>query len=351
MKRCGMPLFAGQGFTLVELLLVIVLLSAVTLAAFDVAIEDRSQVRMEDTRARLGILRRAILGVETPAYGGELRLSGFVADNGRLPESVRDLLDISSYRERKGVQPVFSGALTNECLQTGAGHTFAGVSLLKGHRGNYLAGVARNQAFRDGWGNVGASADNLNFGWQVAPAFVTDTLTISSLGANNQPGGDSEAEIDQSMRVSPEDWRVSLDGWKVRLRYRDRSESGTNALSASGFDPALSDFGDLGLALLVFENEEGEGRWRQYRSAAADVGGNNCQGKTELYDGEECEIRFVAKSVCGGGGERENLVPLGRHLLVLTAKNYALPPEIHRIVREVDFFPGALQPGLTLELR
>ena len=322
--------------------MVVAILSAVAVASFGLIGEDRAQVRIEDTRNRLNVLRRAVLGVESPAYGGEMRLSGFVADNGRLPENLRQLLNgtglVGRADVRAGAPPALSASIDAECFQTGTGDSLGEPArLLKGHRGSYLSSVAQNGEFRDGWGNVDTvpADDAQNFGWEMEPPSdaTQQQLIIRSLGADNTRGQTTagiEAEVDQEMSIGPEDWTIPLDGWKVTLRN-------------AGSDPIVfHTTGPLGFTLMMFEL----GRWRQYRSHH-----NSCGAAVSLDSGASCEFTFAAKTICPASPndiEIDARVPLGRHLLVLTA-NHGLPTR--RVVTQVDFFPGTLPPKLVLEVR
>ena len=342
----------ASGFTLLELLVVVAILSAVAVASFGLIGEDRAQVRIEDTRNRLNVLRRAVLGVESPAYGGEMRLSGFVADNGRLPENLRQLLNgtglVGRADVRAGAPPALSASIDAECFQTGTGDSLGEPArLLKGHRGSYLSSVAQNGEFRDGWGNIALVGDRDNFGWQMELTTnvdgIVEGMSITSLGADNARGQTTagiEAEVDQTMSIGPEDWTIPLDGWKVTLR---NAGSGSLPIGAIDAPPSgVAHFDKLGITLMVFENTTGIplGRWRQYRSQD-----NSCGAVDSLAPGESCEFTFTNVTGCTNIPAR---VPLGRHILVLTA-NHGLPTR--RVVTQVDFFPGTLPPRLVLEVR
>jgi hypothetical protein len=276
-----------------------------------------------------------------------MRLGGFVADNGRLPVNVRELLAFAAdeLAANEGVIPVFDSTLDGDCLQTGTGTNPAlgeAARLLKGHRGNYLAGAANNGEFRDGWGNVGQSDDEDNFGWTVTPDAGTNGVAFASLGADNASGrtNDLLAEDDQTMTIVDADWRVPLDGWQVTVKNANLADSGATV--------NLGAPGELHAALLVFENVGTSGRWRQYKSYGGTCG-------TSLAGGESCQLTFADESVCTGGSIAAN-VPLGRHVLVLfkddgpLAKTYGVPANGYAVA-QVDFYPGTLPPPITLEVR
>jgi prepilin-type N-terminal cleavage/methylation domain-containing protein len=352
---------SSAGFTLIELLVVVAVLSAIALAASGLMLEDRARLRFDDTHNRLLVLRRAVLGTQTPVYGGtEIRLSGFVADNGRLPENLRELLEKpGGSAGQAGVVPVFSSTINDECVQTGAGtQTPLGEAarLLKGHRGNYLTETARDGVLRDGWGNVGQGDDAINFGWEFTSA--AGALTIVSLGADNTAGCVSasggvcatgmEPEADQTMTITAADGFVPLDGWQVTLK-----NTGEDEITASAaYGVSVSHFGQIGLTLLVFKNTATGGQWQQFRSTS-----NSCTSATDkLAPGETCVIGFAEEVNCDASHKIPAAVPQGRHVLALTA-GHNLPslslPEMSKrqIVTQVDFYPGAIQPNLVREIR
>ncbi|MDR0701080.1 MAG: prepilin-type N-terminal cleavage/methylation domain-containing protein [Azoarcus sp.] len=328
------------GFTLVELLVVVAILSAVAVAAFGLLGENRAQVRIEDTHNRLTLLRRAILGVEAPAYGGQMRLSGFVADNGRLPTSIRELVSLAGHVEQGAVVPEHSSTVGDDCKQTGTSTKLEKNPLIKGHRGNYLASVAHGGAFRDGWGNMGQGGDTENFGWIVADGTdPTIAMTITSLGADNAESPPLDAgiadalalaEADQTLEISEADWRVDPVDLRVKLRNMV-------AVSDSDGNPDPADFSKLGAALLVFENTGGGGQWRQLNTA-----GSSCVD--DMAQEAECELHF-ASATCA--------IPLGRHLLVLT--NDGKPLSVTddgktAITFTVDFYPGVTPPEIVRDI-
>jgi hypothetical protein len=363
------------------LLVVVAVLSATALAAFGLMSEDRGQVRADDTRARLAILRRAVVGLDAPAYGGEARLSGFVVDNGRLPDDLQELLAApASVALFRAALPDIDKeeSLDADCFRDSASLPESGslpgndkelalFLLPKGHRGNYLGGAAQNGVFRDGWGNArpestGDSEPDRNFGWEFdLPANASSPLVIRSRGADNKVGGVLPEEADIPMTIRPEDWQVDLDGWRVLLRNarkpaEDGSASGGKDNDAEGDDTeggggaggnedaegsegsgegtggendgalgigefgasGSTTFGDLRAVLLVFENTASGGRWRWLRSART-----TCAGKKSLEAGESCVLLFSSTATCGKGGSGDRATiparaPIGRHLLVLT---------------------------------
>jgi prepilin-type N-terminal cleavage/methylation domain-containing protein len=320
----------GGGFTLIELLVVIAILSTVTLLAFNVSTDDRAQLRYNDTRARLQALERAILGRLGPADAAAV--GGFAADNGRLPASVAELLSAEGLAAQAALAPVFdptpdASSTASACFNDGGpGETTlddavdaTGAPLLvKGHRGNYLGGLAFNKRFRDGWGNEGGAADALNFGWALDAA-VTHSLKIASLGVDNLVGGDDYA-ADVSATIQPGDWRVPLGGWTVRVRVHNRSGSDIPATPTANIH--------LSASLLVFVNDTSGGKWRQFSSNTATVSCLDGDGDGLVSDGASGTVSCDAsasvdlifpETQCSGLSS----IPQGRHLLVLVKRKSA----------------------------
>lgn len=347
----GQPFPADRGFTLIELLVVVAILSAASLLAFGIVTEDRAQIRYDDTRVRLQSLRRAILGQLGPVNPDVV--GGFVADNGDLPSDLATVLQRGSLLVQGVQSPLFDPIPdTATCANNGGETPLSDSSavLVKGHRGDYLGGLAFNGHFRDGWGNEdgNATADALNFGWSVVFDGATRSLSVTSLGADNAVGG-SDFAADRSLLIPSADWLVPLQGWSVRLVARTDIPA-TQPLSVS---------------LLVFRNTASGGQWLRYSTAISSVcldgdgdgvvGGSPCpQGSVTLSFGANCKA--------GDASSGPTLIPQGRHLLVVTGHPGALwgagdspywdtPSNSKQTVARVDAVAGMVLPEARLELR
>ncbi|MFT3822165.1 MAG: type II secretion system protein [Rubrivivax sp.] len=353
------------GFTLLEMLLVVALLAATAGMSLVLLGERDQQARHDETERRLDDALRAVAGDAAPVWGGQVRLSGFVADNGRLPVALRELSDrdgLADAAECAGGGPVAGALLACHKLRAavfdptpsaadgfanGSGDeialTAAGERLPKGLR-RYVEGRAGGAAWRDGWGNVGLNAgdDAANFGWQLSlPATAADPWVLTSLGSNNAvdaapPSPDPEFVADLSRRALADDWSTDIAGWAVRV---------TNASGA--VQPASG--ARLGVSLLVWRNDAGGGRWKRL-STELDA--------TPLAPGESRELHFAA----GGypGGALSTRVPLGEHLLLLfesadaaahDADDQPLLVAGRRITTVARFFRGAGRPTVQLTLQ
>ncbi|MFT3848566.1 MAG: prepilin-type N-terminal cleavage/methylation domain-containing protein [Propionivibrio sp.] len=345
--------FPSRGFTLIELLVVVAILSAAAMLALGSVDTDRAQQRYDETRNRLALLERAVLGRLGPPDAA--LLGGFVADNGVLPTDVATLLDAGTFAARTALSPVFDPQPdTATCANNGGGETTlsdASAALVKGHRGSYLGGAAANGVFRDGWGNENpdAGADALNFGWAVAYNDSQESLTLASLGADNQAGGDDYA-ADQASTLRAADWLLPIAGWTVRVVNYTGADIAARKMHAS---------------LLIYANDAGGGRWRRYSTAAATL----CLDGTGdgLVDGAPCAqsatLSFGAGCHPGDPHAGHQRIPQGRHLLVLVndadatpwtaddAVVFASSPATRPIAAQVNAVAGFALPETRLELR
>jgi len=82
----------NSGFTLVEMLMVILIIAATTKIVAVSTQEFAYSARYEQTQAKLDTLRQAIVGNSKRTINGQPDISGFVSDMGRLPDNIRELL-------------------------------------------------------------------------------------------------------------------------------------------------------------------------------------------------------------------------------------------------------------------
>lgn len=285
------------GLTLLELLLVVFILSVAALSAVSLVDRTDQQVRFEDTQGRLRQIRRAILGPETDAAGPRT-LWGYVADLGVLPDDIENLVRPSGAASFQAVDVEFDGtALT-------------GLPLWKGWRGPYVtlppSTDPSNARFRDGWGNLSATDDDLHHGWNdLDPAAAP--FEVVSFGADGSTGG-TGYDADVAVQLADSDWQVPLGGWTV------------DVLNTSGSQV------DVRVSVLVYKN----GSWSRETST-----------QDQVLHTETRTLTFSTGSV-----------PLGRHLLIVVdASGSTETPYTPYVTRPVDFWPRTNLPGLTLEVR
>ncbi len=202
-----------QAFTLLEMLLVVFILAALAATTSSMIDDAHDQARVDDTRNRLDLIRTAISGsddVRSP-------ITGFVADMGRLPVSIRELLeDVSVPPTPYDVDP------------TGVG---------SGWRGPYLRtlpGSSGRPELWDGFGNlnpdlalVDQPADP-NFGWvfdafdvngdphPVLAAFTHLQLDVGDVRVASR-GGDAALTVkdaENAIKIDQTEHHVDVGSWK-----------------------------------------------------------------------------------------------------------------------------------------
>lgn len=222
------------GFTLLELLIVVAILSSIAYVALDTLKEDVSQIRFDDTENRLVSIRKAIVGDHSRRLGQGSEISGYVADVGVLPSRLRDL-----------IEDPCQNPVAGNCGWKSDG------ALRFGWRGPYLnvTSVGGDNSFRDGWGNTAISTveDDDNFGW------------IYSFCRTDEPP--DEADL-----ISCSDGATSVEESSQKLEVVSAGRDALNDGLGIGYDAEttlpihLSDYAvdDLVLQLAVTNNSGGD---------------------------------------------------------------------------------------------
>lgn len=213
---------SSAGFTLLELLLVVFIVSALAFVTTSAVQHRDEQERFDATVARLAAIRRGILGSDEIFPAGARPVAGFVADMGRLPDTLSELLEpgllpLWSYRSDWGVW--------------------------SGWRGPYVAGDLEIEnetgfrVFRDGWGNR-EPADSLGWGrFETDP--VSGGLLVQSFGSDGAQGGIGYAADypPSGFLVESADYMVDLRGLHVQITASTSTAGGRSlrlALESGG---------------------------------------------------------------------------------------------------------------------
>lgn len=200
-----------KAFTLVELLTVMVVLVALATITVKSTAQFSFDSRYQITEDRYNKIKTAILGNPNQTINGHPSVSGFVADMGRLPHCLRELID-------------------GKCVDTDtpptASQKNADTKLWYGWRGSYIEtnnNPSITNALADGWGNVAqcfntttplndyliqTSCQNAgytwifgNYGWYFDKS--SNQLTIKSYGKDGLPNGTNEYDRDYPPPNSP----------------------------------------------------------------------------------------------------------------------------------------------------
>lgn len=188
------PRLDQSGLTLLELLLVVTILSAVAWMSLGVVNNNADQVRFEDTKNRLQAIRRAIIGDTSRTLNGQPVISGYVADMGQAPAHLQALMQ-REYCAGNAAEDVDSDCGVNWKTQPPYEYD-ANYNLWHGWNGPYLPATETvdYSRFQDGWGNRNHTTNN--FGWNYSVDAATGDLTIQSFGVDGESGGDNVYEID-----------------------------------------------------------------------------------------------------------------------------------------------------------
>lgn len=228
--RSAVGTHTARGFTLLEMLLVIFLMALVTSTGLLLTEGVETQAKYDDTKRRMDMIRIAIVGDPTRTVNGGPEISGFVADMGRLPLCLAELLELGD-EVLPATSPRTFASPCDDTVTISEWTLNADTGIGLGWRGPYLQVLPEssgNPRFRDGYSNEGvsAAADALNSGWiwrlykadETAPANVGEAaiLRLQSNGFDGSqpyPAGDMDDALPAN-RPAPlvvsNDWRVQL---------------------------------------------------------------------------------------------------------------------------------------------
>jgi prepilin-type N-terminal cleavage/methylation domain-containing protein len=255
-----------RGFTLLEMTVVLLLMTLLASVAIRETNGLSFQVRYEQTRERLERIREAILGNPRQIINGQQAVSGFVADMGRLPVDLHELLEAEYCRPDREINwannPTDADTVCNTNYGVGSWvkndlfengycvndpdttqadcENSQWIPLGFGWHGPYLnvsGSPADADAFPDGWGRLAQDKDDQDYGWRLTDGFELNTPTphpinsnrmvIQSYGKDHEAGGaDYDADypsnrysIDDTIPfthpaplIDQEDWQVDISG-------------------------------------------------------------------------------------------------------------------------------------------
>ncbi len=219
-RRCA------NGFSLLEMLLVLFLIGLMASAGLMLTEGVEDQAKYDETKRRMEMMRRAIVGDPTRTVNGGPEISGFVADMGRLPGCVAELLQLGAEKTPATDPRTFSSPCDNTVTLT-EWHIDADTGIASGWRGPYIQILPeRNGAlrFRDGYGNSDAS-DAQNSGWAYAVSGA-----VVSLASETFDPVDSGDDMTAAQLVVGSDWQIN----SISVNFVNQNAS--NAMPDSDVD-------------------------------------------------------------------------------------------------------------------
>ncbi len=205
-----MSLFKNsKGLSLVELLLVVGIIGALSMTTISLVDKVDEKERYQETLHRLVVLRSAILGPETLEVNGQSMVGGFLQDIGWPPTASRDLLDREHpywHNFPRAYDPIW---------RTWYGWGGPYMTALPLRKTDIFSSVY------DAWGND-------FFGWkngivwpQSPPVYPPEDIAIRSFGADGVSGGtgtfDGEIPHDTQPLISSQDWAADLKDWQIEV--------------------------------------------------------------------------------------------------------------------------------------
>ena len=208
--------FKQQGFTLLELVLVMLIIGLIASTPLAFIDNQDNQLRYDESLAKMKLIERAVFDQST--YQNQPLLSGFVVDNGVLPPTSGTASQAASelfpliYKDEvwntDGINDwIAFGSVTPYLKLSASGSSLASSSYaqLKGYRGAYLQeGVDSGNEFLDGWG----------VGFEVSSTAVGDYYFNFKGDDRQHP---SPFDVPVSGAVSSLDWQVPLNQLDIQV--------------------------------------------------------------------------------------------------------------------------------------
>jgi hypothetical protein len=191
------------------MLLVIFLMALVASTGLMLTEGVEDQSKYDETKRRMALIRTAIVGDSTRTVNDAPALSGFVADMGRLPLCLAELLTLGNEVVPVTVPKTYESPCDDTVIVS-AWNLDPDTGVGIGWRGPYLQVIPESGGglrFRDGYGNEGANAANdaLNSGWDYSVTGATTSL--SSEGVDVTVATD---DVVAPQLIVSADWQVQL---------------------------------------------------------------------------------------------------------------------------------------------
>jgi prepilin-type N-terminal cleavage/methylation domain-containing protein len=233
----------SKGFSLLELLLVLFIMGLMTATAMLMTGGVEDQSKYDETKRRMELIKRAIVGDTSRTVNGSPEISGFVADMGRLPDCLLELVE-SKHCDGSDYDPADLWQLDSD------------TGLWRGWRGPYLDVQADSDGikrFRDGFENTDSDLTEYskNYGWrnfQIIAA--TSAVQIESWGGDGALGGSGyAADIATSGVVEANDY---LTQDTIVINFQNQSATSAVNVNPADWSVFLDDTTTSGVASIAF---------------------------------------------------------------------------------------------------
>ncbi len=307
---------SSDGLTLIELLIVVAILAALSMATLSLVDNFEGRDRYQKTLDRLAAIRIAILGPRALEVNGQLMFGGFLQDTGWPPVDPRDLVDSkhpywSIEENLRKYDPIW------RTWYGWAGPYMSVQPRRKQDISNDISVVYDDWGREfDGWSYQG------NIVWPQAPLVGTlvdplENISIKSYGADG-PDGEGTGAFDSDIpHVSQPlipfaDWAVDIQDWQIEVFNETGSELDFSinpfrfmivipywmTLLNNGVDRGVLDFWP--------STDEEKDKWGH-------IGGRYSTG--QIQAGSSSTFSF------GGNGTVPHWVPLGRRVIFMVDDN------------------------------
>ena len=360
-----------RGFTLLEMVLVVFILGILATIPLTFIENEDGQRRYEQSRQTMSSIREAIVKERT--YRGQPLISGFVADNGRLPR-VNDTSDdpdpillpydlgelasgryahnpngalIEEFLTKKAAQPPYyhvnldgvgdtfeaSIAISQEGDPTSSNNSLKHdidepLNVRKGVAyGGYLNGLLdSDDAVKDAWGDDFVATIKTNGGQDLDPSDIfDDPSSVYTLALSNPKRAGFEVDDSLDIQLAVDEWSVPFSDVAAEssgiISDLDNFLEGTPLYTNSEYKPLCNSiYNKFELVMFVFRNAENGGgnRWVNYVLAEViedteDTVDDNVSAVTQKFIRRE----FGKTEQLDPDNDR---IPVGRHVVALVDK-------------------------------
>ncbi len=214
-----------RGFTLLEMVLVLFIMGLMASLSLMFIDNEDNQLRYQETLQKLEALQAGSINVVQ--YNDDFIFSGFIADNGVLPTTVDEYINLPS---NWATRQLFNAdnPVKYRISQSDSPDDLPGVNLFKGYRGAYIrSGIDSSGNYQTGWGH--------NFSVQTASNDLQFSYDESLI---------NDAEYNALTNVR----EISAEQWSIALSELDNLQlTNTRGSDISGEDYKV--------ALVVFNNK------------------------------------------------------------------------------------------------